>query len=531
MEITDETPKWLLQMEDSERARVWRESEARVASERAMRRHVKDRDPIVPGYNTIQLDEQVQVPMRDAWAVLIPGLYFIKEWDTDMAVCTLTFFMDDKTAAIAANHGDLSDVIGKAIVKPVEVGGENVLLYDVMTGYVIQDEGLEEAKRIFHDLHETLRQIADKAAEDADLPMVLKAGRQITGAMEASNKARDKYEGPDGGEFTMAPNGVKLSVPEIGMLNLDTGTKKTLAWLDHLATVSGYGYKPGVNCIVNTTVDEILEARGLEPTKRRRERVRQELRTLGHFNFDWTDDKGEHHIPFSAGYHLYRGGRVTFNITDECMGAILNSRRAQLPLNPALMRTDDKSNPNAWVIGYTLMSHSYMNKDKPNECTLSVEKLLDHLTGIPKPEDISGRDYTHKIMEPLERDLNALYPDVLEWWDYCHEKGECLTDDEQAARLDERGNDKALPYEIAKDVNIQWKLTKEYEDHMEKVMASRDKRAAEAELRKHQAEEKQKRIERKTESAIARNRAKEAAEQSKDEAKARRGRRARNPKK
>jgi hypothetical protein len=286
--------------------------------------------------------------------------------------------------------------------------------------------------------------------------------------------------------------------------------KKTLTYINSLATGSGYRYEEGRNCEVVTSLDEIMEARGVEDTRKNRARVRSDIEALARWAWEWRDEKrGEwERVQLSSGASIERRGVVRFWLTDKFMRAVLNPRKGHMPTNPKLLQTDDHRNPYAFVIGYKLTNHSYQNAGKPNQNTISVRKLLEFVEDMPKPDEVKGRNHTQKIIEPMERDLNALVSGgILKWWDYCHENGEPLTDAEQAERIAADGTDRALPYATAINANIQWELAERYEGHMAGVEKSRERRRQEAEDAKQKADARKERIDRQTEKLIAKKRA------------------------
>ena len=347
--------------------------------------------------------------------------------------------------------------------------------------------------------------VAAQMRERRNAPMVIRAGKRFTQGMSATSK-RGTFEHESGGAFVMAGD-LMISADRVEALSLTVGEKKILAYLNHLATKSGYGYEPERNCIVATTVDEILEKRGLEPTRKNRERARHDLQTIARQAWEFEDPRTHEwlRIPIAGGRAMIRrGGAVEFSISADYMRVILNSRAGQLPMDPALLRTNDKTNPHAFTIGYKLATHTYQNYGQTNQNTISVKRLLAYVESIPRPEEVTAQNYTQRIIEPMERDLNALVDcGVLDWWDYSHSKGEPLTDAEQAQRLDSDGNDKPLPYDVAIKANIQWQLAHDYAEHMKRVLTARKRKSDEAMEARRKEEERKKRMQQRKERRIA----------------------------
>ena len=511
--------------------RTLNEAEAKEFAEhigRAKERHVTFDTGIVPGFQSRVLDVDVRLPL---WGITLPaGAYFMRAFEADNISefgdeYTWLYTLDIETEGIreaverargtgeALDWGDVGTVQDEPVqfnarLTRIDVRKDNPLsFFDLLTWIAIQDAENDgdtaRADRIFFLAYGVKREDVFSNPEKVR-PYVLRVGREMTAGTEATTK-HGTYENSDGGEFVMA-NEIMISAARAGGLTISTGVKKTLAWLNHLATESGYGYEAGRNCIVNTSVAKIMQVRGLADTRKNRERVRKDVKALARWSFEFEDKKTHEwvRIPLAVGVQIKRGGAIAFSISDAFMRTVLNSRAGLLPMDPALMRTDDRRNPHAYTIGYKLVTHTYMNKGEANESTLSVKKLLEHLEDVPKPEEVKGKNYTQKIIAPVERDLTALVElGVLDWWDYCHAKGEPLTDAEQAARLDGAGNDVPLPYDIAIKANVQWQLSHTYDEHMAQVMAAREKRGAEARAAKEKAARKRRRIESRKERRVA----------------------------
>lgn len=358
----------------------------------------------------------------------------------------------------------------------------------------------------FYTLLDVLMAAVAAGLADGNEPLLIRTGKATTMAVRGTTK-RGTYDAGDGKPFVRAGD-ITISADNMGELLVDVGTHKTLAILNHLATTSGYGYEPGRNCEVSTSVADILERRSLEPTRKNKERVRRDIKALAAWSWSWENEStGEYvRVPLAGGVvSIKRGGRIVFNISADFMRYVLNSRSGLLPLDPLLLTTDDIAHPHAYTMGYKLATHSYQNAGEQNQCTLSVEKLLEYTETLPTKDEVKDRNYTRRIIEPMERDLDYLVElGVLKWWDYCHAKGEPLTDREQEARLGDDGEDKALPYDMAIKANIQWQLGTYYEQHMLKTIEARERRRGEALAARERQDRKRKRIERKKEAHKAR---------------------------
>lgn len=344
-------------------------------------------------------------------------------------------------------------------------------------------------------------------------PLTVKTGKLFAEAMRGKPNRADEY-GDTGAEYLAEMGELKITAESKKALDTALASSKTLIQLNALATASDYKYAPDRTLTVKTTLDELLEGRGVDVAgmakstrSKKRAKLKEEVLSLAGTAWGYTDENGDFvRVPLAGGTCSVVRGNVSFVFSSEFMGAVLNRGAGRLALDPALLRTDEKNNPYAMPIGYKLLSHSYQNIGKPNECTLSVERLLDFVEGIPTYDEVKATDrhYDRRIIAPMERDLSHLVEiGVLEWWDYCHAKGEPLTDAEQDARANAETIGAPTPYDIAINANIQWQLSHTYNEQRTETVKSREKRAELAEAAKQRNEERNKRIERKKETYIA----------------------------
>lgn len=349
---------------------------------------------------------------------------------------------------------------------------------------------------------------------DSNSPLIVKNGKLFTQAMRGKKKSANDIW-PIGDAFIAEVGEMQMTASDEKALDVAIGSNKTMTYLNAAATATNYRYEADRVCIVEASMSDLLEKRKLKNSKKNKAKIRNEVSALSRTS--WTLRRAETGefvtIPLAGGKCWAKGDVIHFTFSPDFMGAVLNREAGRMAVNPILLGTDDVRFPHAFTIGWKLSTHSYQNMGKKNETTLSVDKLLEFVEGIPSYETVrdSNRRYTQRIIEPLEKNLNHLVEiGVIEYWDYCHANGEPLTDEEQNQRFNDAGEECALPYDIAKDANIQWQFSKTYEEQREQTIKSREARALKAEEAKRKKAEKEKRIERKVESNIARAKAKKA---------------------
>lgn len=268
---------------------------------------------------------------------------------------------------------------------------------------------------------------------------------------------------------------------------------------------------------VKFTLEDYINWRGLERNKNtykaQRKLLRNQLDILTSKRIAFKEKRNAafmNYIEFAE----IRNGEITVSIAPTFKQCFLCSKDPVTKeltgafnyIEPTILgRLDVKKHPYTIGIYYKLFSQSNMNTGDQNEYILSVEKLLEYLqVDTSTPLKYLNRD----ILTNIERDLNELENKNILTWDYSHSKGEPLTDDEQAARLDKEGNYKALPYQISKECYIYWNWTDEglinyFKDHKEKRDKVKTKKIEARKAKDAEKEKSKRRIDRKTENLVA----------------------------
>ncbi len=189
---------------------------------------------------------------------------------------------------------------------------------------------------------------------------------------------------------------------------------------------------------VTLPLKQYMEMRGLKDPKTARTQVKEDLQTLFSISLTFpkslvTRDKsqsGEYRFRMVTDISYDRGSvSATFNETF----LRLMERSPVMPYPFELFKINDRLNPNSYYLGRKITELKNMNIGKDNEDVVSVEKLLAACPEIPTREEVERTDraYARRIVEPFERDMNAL-SNIFEW-EYCHENKKKLTDEELAA--------------------------------------------------------------------------------------------------
>lgn len=259
-----------------------------------------------------------------------------------------------------------------------------------------------------------------------------------------------------------------------------------------------------------TTITDLMNLYGQTDRKGFRRSIKEDLQSIAGIHLTANGEEDSFiGIPIAGdAYLLDKKGNVSFAFSPSFMKLISGDSAFTEYLDPAAFKVNIGRNPHAWHIYKKLASHYSANMGKKNEYTLSVKSLLEYIPRLSTYDDVAAgnRNFTDRIIEPVERDLDALVAlGVLTEWDYCHANGEPLTDHEQDKRLDANGDATALPYEIAVECNLTWRFAHEYhrDELIEKKREHRDKILAGVEAKKDAARKKEERIERQKERNIA----------------------------
>lgn len=307
---------------------------------------------------------------------------------------------------------------------------------------------------------------------------------------------------------------------DFGGVKISAKTDRTLTYL--LSLIPNEAYRnPNEVARVETTIADIRSLYKQKDAKATRESIDEDLANLAPITIQQKDAEGDLKIglPIAGGIWGRKRSNIVFTFSPDFIRLLTSGEAFSINYPPALFSIDFKCNPHAWTIGKKLLNHSNSNLGKANEYILSVRALLAYIESIPAEAEVAegNRNYTDRIIAPLERDLNALVDiGVLDYWDYCHSKGEPLADEEQAARFDREGNEQPLDYRLAKPLFITWKPKREYKrlESIEAREASHTKKLA---AREEAAKKKAKRKERQEREADRRIGAAMAVEELKGE--------------
>lgn len=276
-----------------------------------------------------------------------------------------------------------------------------------------------------------------------------------------------------------------------------TSTWKTMHFISLLFTAQNSAKQAStVFPVVETNVREYMAATGRKVTvnnvKDVARTLKKDLETLSKISIKYNDRKYSlsRVNPF-AETHIDRGKiRVALAPT---FAEFLVKTTGFLMNYPAALLKLKESNSNIYPLGYKLAlnrsNDTNIKRGKAN--ILSVPVCLECCPGIPSIEKVrkGGRSPADRIIEPFEKALDALQQQgVLERWEYCLPKGEPL------------GQPVVTDYNYFISLYILYEI-KDFPigEELPRIQATAEKR-----------QKRKERIERYTDQAIAKQRAKEA---------------------
>ena len=278
------------------------------------------------------------------------------------------------------------------------------------------------------------------------------------------------------GTATIKQGNFTLTIPNYEQLaGLKTSTYQLLDAITVALTESG-----AKSPTVILPLSEYMKRRGLKDRKEAKNQAKADMEILRQASFTWEEKRGKNTNSFTFvnladSGEIRRNGDIVFTYGNTFYNVLLGY--PVMPYPSQLQTLSSKKNPNSYYFLRKIAEHKNMNIGKKNEDLIAVKTLLAVAPFIPTYEEVmqdKGRALTRLIIEPFERDLDALEETLS--WTYCHSNNTPLTDEELAT----------LSYDVFKDllIHTEWK---DYPDQ-----TARLQRKAEAIERQTQAKTKKK---------------------------------------
>ena len=187
---------------------------------------------------------------------------------------------------------------------------------------------------------------------------------------------------------------------------------------------------------VRMSVDYFMELRGLKDRKEAKKQMATCADLLFKTALTWQEKIGDKLVPY-AGVNIAdswmwadkKKTAIDFTFGSTFLKVMRNYPVMYYP--PQLWLLNSKKNPNSYYLLRKISEHKNMNVGKNNENIIAVKTLLANAPNLPSYEEVmetKGKQLTQRIIEPFQRDMDAL-ADTLEW-EYCHSNEKPLKQDE-----------------------------------------------------------------------------------------------------
>ena len=213
-----------------------------------------------------------------------------------------------------------------------------------------------------------------------------------------------------------------------------TSTSQLLDALTMAYTQSGIN-----DAAVSLSLADYMSLRGLKDKKSARKQVNEDLDTLYMASINCKRIKlGDNEEENKEDYMDTRviqkkgisKGNIIVKFADDYR-SLLDSYTI-MPYAEELYKINGHYNPYSFYLLRRILEHKNMNVGRKNEHRISVNTLLKACPNMPTYTEVMNTDraVNRRIIEPFERDLDAEEVKDVIMWNFCHQNGKPLTDEE-----------------------------------------------------------------------------------------------------
>lgn len=169
---------------------------------------------------------------------------------------------------------------------------------------------------------------------------------------------------------------------------------------------------------INFPLREYWEEFEISPSGSARHQVGKDLTILASpIHYRWSDKQGQREqmdlniFEFTG----IKNGRVIAKLTQTAKDLYKNY--SVMPFHLDTWKFNIRQYPHASYFVRRIQLHKHMNRNKSNENIIRVKTLLDAAPLMPTYADVGkgGRQFRQRIIDPFERNLNALETLGIEW--------------------------------------------------------------------------------------------------------------------
>lgn len=124
-----------------------------------------------------------------------------------------------------------------------------------------------------------------------------------------------------------------------------------------------------------------------------------------------------------GGTYGIENGKIIFKFNDDFF-KIFISQKYFLSMPLEALQFNERQHPHSYLLYKKIVSHRRINLGKPRENIISVKTLYDYCSTLTRYETVtnSGRAISQRIIEPFERDLDAITAFSWEYVGLCNEE-------------------------------------------------------------------------------------------------------------
>lgn len=177
--------------------------------------------------------------------------------------------------------------------------------------------------------------------------------------------------------------------------------------------------------IASIPLKEYAEMTGKKDLKELRNRTKSDLQVLKRVKFSYTPKKktkGNNqdymNIYLFGGTEGIKNGNIMFKFNDDFF-RIFADQKNFLYIPTEVLQSNEKKNPNTYLLYKKIISHKRMNLGKKNENIIKVKTLYEYCVTLPRYEEVmntTGKQVNQRIIEPFERDL-----DIIQEFSWCYD--------------------------------------------------------------------------------------------------------------
>lgn len=176
--------------------------------------------------------------------------------------------------------------------------------------------------------------------------------------------------------------------------------------------------------IASIPLKEYAEMTGKKDLKELRNKTKSDLQVLKRVKFSYTPKKktkGNNqdymNIYLFGGTEGIKNGNIMFKFNDDFF-KIFAEQKNFLYILTEVLQSNEKRNPNTYLLYKKIISHKRMNLGKKNENIIKVKTLYEYCVTLPRYEEVMQADkhISQRIIEPFERDL-----DIIQEFSWCYD--------------------------------------------------------------------------------------------------------------